>query len=168
MRPHRTDRGRQDAAEPPEANVKKASRVSDLLEEVLAAQGLRSVTWMVRLSSAWPGIVGPLLAGKTSPVKLRNRVLTVLVHNHAWAQELQLRKPDLLERINGILEGGKATDIRFAVGPLPSAEPEEPEGLPAIGNLPAAEPEGVTGVADPETREILRSLARKALSRTRG
>jgi hypothetical protein len=140
--------------------------MSDLLEEVLAAQGLRSVTWMVRLSSAWPEIVGPLLAGKTSPVKLRNRVLTVLVQNHAWAQELQLRKPALLERINGILEGGKAMDIRFAVGSLPSAEPEEPDVGPASGNLlPAAEPEGVAGVADPETREILRSLARKAASR---
>jgi predicted nucleic acid-binding Zn ribbon protein len=146
--------------------VKKASRVSDLLEEVLAAQGLRSVTWMVRLSSAWPGIVGPLLAGKTFPVKLRNRVLTVLVHNHAWAQELQLRKPDLLERINGILEGGKAADIRFMVGTLPAAETEEPEARPADANLPrAVEPEGIAGVADPETREILRSLARKAASR---
>jgi predicted nucleic acid-binding Zn ribbon protein len=149
--------------------VKKAAKMSDLLEEVLAAQGLGSVTWMVRLSSAWPEIVGPLLAGKTSPVKFKNRVLTVLVHNHAWAQELQLRKPALLERINGILEGGKTMDIRFAVGPLPCAEPEEPEALPASGNLPPAiEPEGVSGVADPETREILRSLARKAFSRTRG
>lgn len=148
--------------------MKKAARISDLLEEVLSAQGLRSVTWMVRLSSAWPEIVGPLLAGKTSPVKLRNRVLTVLVHNHAWAQELQLRKPDLLERINGILEGGMALDIRFAVGPLPAAEPEEPDALPASGALPVAEPEGVDGVADPETREILRSLARKAFMRNRG
>ncbi len=149
--------------------MKKAAKMSVLLEEVLAAQGLHSVTWMVRLSSAWPEIVGPLLAGKTSPVKLKNRVLTVLVHNHAWAQELQLRKPALLERINGILEGGKAMDIRFAVGPLPSAEPEEPEARPESGNLPAAaEPEGVAAVADPETREILRSLARKAFSRTRG
>jgi predicted nucleic acid-binding Zn ribbon protein len=146
--------------------VKKAAKVSDLLEAVLAAQGLHSVTWMVRISSAWPEIVGPLLAGKTSPVKLRNRVLTVLVHNHAWAQELQLRKPALLERINGILASGKATDIRFVVGPLPAAEPEEPEARPADANLPpAAEPEGIAGVADPETREILRSLARKAASR---
>lgn len=148
--------------------MKKAARVSDLLEEVLASHGLGTITWMVRLSAAWPEIVGPLLAGKTSPVRLRNRVLTVLVHNHAWAQELHLRKPALLDRINGILEGGKATDIRFAVGPLPAAEPEESEALPGNENLSrAAEPEGVDGVADPETRKILRSLARKAFSRSR-
>lgn len=145
--------------------MKKASRVSDLLEEVLSAQGLRSVTWMVRLSSEWHEIVGPLLAGKTCPARLKNGVLTVLVRNHAWAQELQLRKPDLLDRINAVL-GGEARDIRFAVGPLPDAEPGDPEAPRESANLPPfAEPEGISGVADPETREILRSLARRAARR---
>jgi len=146
--------------------VKKAARISDVLEDVLAAQGLCSVTWMVRLSSAWPRIVGPLLSGKTSPARLKNRVLTVLVQNHAWAQELQLGKPALLERINGILENEKAEDIRFVVGPLPAAETGDP-AAPHEGAIlsPADEPEGVASVADPETRKILRSLARKAASR---
>lgn len=148
--------------------MKKASRVSELLEEVLSAQGLRSVTWIVRLCSQWPEIVGPLLSGKTFPVRLRNGVLTVLVQNHAWAQELQLRKPDLLERINAALGSGTARDIRFAVGPFPDGEKEEPEALPEEANFPAdTEPEGISGVADPETREILRSLARKAYTRDR-
>ncbi len=146
--------------------MKKASRVSDVLEDVLAAQGLHSVAWMVRLSSSWPEIVGPLLAGKTCPARLKNRVLTVTVVNHSWSQELQLRKPALLERINGILEGEKASDIRFVVGPLPAAGDDERE-IPDDGTAsePAPDPEGIAGVADPETRKILRSLARKAASR---
>jgi predicted nucleic acid-binding Zn ribbon protein len=146
--------------------VKKAARISDVLEEVLSAQGLCSVTWMVRLSSAWPQIVGPLLSGKTSPARLKNRVLTVLVQNHAWAQELQLGKPVLLERINRILENEKAEDIRFVVGPLPATEAGDPVA-PNEGAIlsPADEPEGIAAVADPETRKILRSLARKAASR---
>jgi hypothetical protein len=148
--------------------VKKPARVSDILEEVLSAQGLRSVTWMVRLREAWPEIVGPHLSGKTSPDRMKNRVLTVLVRNHAWAQELQLGKPLLLARINEILEDEKAEDIRFAVGPLPSAEAGEPVEPPLGEPLPsAAEPEGMSAVADPETRRILRSLARRAASRTR-
>lgn len=147
---------------------RKAARVSDLLEEVLSGQGLRSVTWMVRLSSKWPEIVGPLLSGKTSPVRLKNGVLTVLVRNHAWAQELQLGKPDLLGRINVALEGGSARDIRFVVGALPDADPEPPKAPPQEAKLPpAADPEGIASVADPETREILRSLARKSALRNR-
>lgn len=75
-------------------------------------------------------------------------------------------KPVLLERINGILEGEKASDIRFVVGPMPAAGTDEPEA-PGDGALPVAarDPEGIGGVADPETRNILRSLARKAASR---
>jgi hypothetical protein len=146
--------------------MKKAARVSDVLGDVLASQGLLSVAWMVRLSSAWPEIVGPLLSGKTSPAKLKNRVLTVTVLNHSWAQELQLRKPALLESVNGILGGEKASDIRFVVGPMPAAGAEEPEPPGAVeAPLAAAEPEGISGVADPETRKILRSIARRAATR---
>lgn len=145
---------------------KRAARVSDLLEEVLSAQGLRSVTWMVRLSAKWPEIMGPLLSGKTSPVRFRNGVLTVLVQNHAWAQELQLRKPELLERVNAALEGGKADDLRFAVGPLPEADTEKTNAPVQDADLqPVVDPEGIASVADPETREILRSVARKSASR---
>jgi predicted nucleic acid-binding Zn ribbon protein len=143
--------------------------MSDILEEVLAAQGLSSVTWMVRLSSEWPGIVGPLLSGKTAPAKLRNGVLTVMVQNHSWAQELQLRKPLLTERIGAVLGGKKVLDIRFVTGPLPAADREN--AVPRNTNdrtfLPLADPEGISGISDPETREILRSLSRKATSRKR-
>jgi predicted nucleic acid-binding Zn ribbon protein len=145
---------------------KKPARVSDLLDEVLSAQGLRSVTWMARLISSWPEIVGPLLSGKTSPARLRARVLTVLVQNHAWAQELQLRKQDLVDRIHRMLGNEEVADIRFLVGPIPDAEPAAREIPPENENtIPSAEPEGIAAIADPETREILRAVARKAASR---
>jgi predicted nucleic acid-binding Zn ribbon protein len=145
---------------------KKAARVSELLEEVLSAQGLRSVVRMARLISSWPEIVGPLLSGKTSPVKLRARVLTVLVLNHAWAQELQLRKPDLLDRVRRVPGNEEVADIRFQVGPLPEAELDAREMSPGKEPAaPGAEPEGIAAIADPETREILRAVARKAASR---
>lgn len=158
-----------DAAHPTEPDVKKTARVSDVLEEVLAAQGLSSVTWMVRLSSAWQDIVGPILSGKTAPSKLRNGLLTVLVPDHSWAQELQLRKPILLERIGSVLGEKKVRDIRFMTGPLPEPETGEatPGKKPVSTGAPVAEPEGISGVGDPETREILRSLSRKAASRKR-
>ncbi len=143
--------------------------MSDILEEVLAAQGLSSVTWMVRLSSKWPGIVGPLLAGKTAPSKLKNGVLTVMVENHSWAQELQLRKPVLIEGIGAVLGGEKVRDIRFVTGPLPGADREKAAHRKTndCTFTPLAEPEGISGVGDPETRDILRSLSRKAASRKR-
>lgn len=149
--------------------MKKAAKVSDVLEEVLAAQGLSSVTWMVRLSSEWAGIVGPLLSGKCAPSKLRNGLLTVLAKDHAWAQELQMRKPLLLEKIAAVLGEGKVREIRFVAGPLPGRENGEEirPVYPCAPAIPGVDPEGIGEIGDPETREILRSLSRKARARKR-
>jgi len=149
--------------------MKKPRRVSAALEEVLSSLGLSSVTWMVRLSAAWEGIVGPLLSGKTFPARLKNGVLTVIVQNHAWAQELQLKKPALMERVNTVLGMEPLRDIRFLVGPLPAGENEERDALFPDKEFsrfpPFPEPQGLSGVRDPETREILKSLSRKAARR---
>ena len=149
--------------------MKKPARVSDVLEEVLASQGLSSVAWMVRISSGWSGIVGPILSGKSAPYKLKNGLLTVRVRDHSWAQELQLQKPVLIRRIAEVLGEDRIRDIRFMTGPLSDEEPVKapPPEKPVRSGSPFAEPEGISAIGDPEIREILRSLSRKAFSRRR-
>jgi predicted nucleic acid-binding Zn ribbon protein len=154
-------------------------RLSTILETLLAdTLGLPAAAAQVRLLRSWGKIVGPLLGGKTSPGKIRNGVLTVFVRNHAWAQELQLSKPALLERIRSFEGGDAIREIRFAVdsGSCPS---DGAESLPGKEPSPAAEPSphpdgplppdpgGLEEVRDPETREILRSISRKS-SRRKG
>ncbi len=157
--------------------------LSAILESILVdALGLPAAAIQVRLLRSWGEIVGPLLDGKTSPGKIRNGVLTVFVQNHAWAQELQLSQPALLEKIRCVAGEGKVREIRFTVGSgnwLPAAPPDEAEssrgegGPPAPGedarhdDFPLVEPSGLEGVRDPETREILRSICRKS-SRRKG
>lgn len=151
--------------------MRRAAPVSGILDDLLSALGLSSVARMARLSSAWPAIAGPLLAGKTAPAKLSNGVLTVLVRNHSWAQELQLGKTVLLARVNSIAGAETIRDIRFAVGPIPGADEDAEEvrrsGPPHPPLPPVPDPEGIDAIADPETREVLRSLARKAARRKR-
>jgi hypothetical protein len=141
-------------------------KVKAVLEELLPSLGLSSVTRTVRLRAVWPDIAGPTLSGKTAPDRIRNDVLTVTVPNHAWAQELQLGKTALIERINGVLADGPIRDIRFLVASLPERKPSP---LPKVPESPSAgaypEPEGIMALRDPETREILRSLSRKAAAR---
>lgn len=152
-----------------------AERLSTILESVLAdTLGLPAAAIQVRLLRSWGEIVGPLLIGKTSPGKVRNGVLTVFVRNHAWAQELQLSKPALLERVRSV--AGEVREIRFTVdsGSFPPSGAESPRGeerIPAPGadayqnTSPSPEPSGLEGVRDPETREILRSICRKSSRR---
>jgi hypothetical protein len=151
--------------------------LSTFLESVLVdTLGLQAAATQVRLLRSWGEIVGPLISGKTAPGKIRNGVLTIFVPNHAWAQELQLSTPALLERIRSVAGGEKVRDIRFAVdsGNCPPAGEESPCGkkaIPAPGavspcdDTPTLEPNGLEEVRDPETREILRSLYRKSSRR---
>ena len=154
-----------------------ARKLSTILESLLAdTLGLPAVAVQVRLLRSWEEIVGPLLGGRTAPGKIRNGVLTVFVRNHAWAQELQLSKPALLERIRSFAGKEAVREIRFAVdsGSCPTEGMEPLRGRdPAPGA--AAEPDdplppdpgGLEEVRDPETREILRSINRKS-SRRKG
>lgn len=150
-------------------------KLSTFLESVLVdTLGLPAAATQVRLLRSWGEIVGPLLGEKTAPGKIRNGVLTVFVPNHAWAQELQLSTPALLERIRSFAGRDKVRDIRFAVdsGNCPPAGREYRRGaeaVPAPGaiaprdDIPIPEPDGLEEVRDPETREILRSLYRKSI-----
>ncbi len=132
------------------------------LERFLASLDIPQVSLLVKLLKSWPGIAGPLLSTKAAPGRFRNGVLTIVVQNHAWAQELQLSKPVLLAKI-AAATGPKSpvTDLRFVVGALPPPEEERGEP-PGEGPDPAApEPEGLGDITDPEIRESLRAISRR-------
>lgn len=151
-------------------------RLSTILESVLAdTLRLPAAATQVRLLRSWGTIVGPVLGGKTSPGKIRNGVLTILVPNHAWAQELQLSKPALLEKIRAAAGEEKVREIRFAVDSgirLPAAPgtpeggvPSPPDAEAPPEHVPPLAPDGLDGVRDPETRKILLSIFRKSARR---
>jgi len=134
------------------------------LERFLEALGIPQVSLLVSLHKAWPGIAGPLLAGKAYPMKFRNGILTIGVRDHSWAQELQMARPALLSKINDAL-GPKSpvTDLRFTVGPVVGGKPEPHSPEPPEAETPAtdSDPEDLAGVADPEIRAILRAILRR-------
>ncbi|MBE0603174.1 MAG: DUF721 domain-containing protein [Deltaproteobacteria bacterium] len=141
---------------------KGPSPLSADLERYLASLDIPEVSLLVSLHKAWPRIAGPLLTSKASPARFRNGVLTIVVRNHSWAQELQMSKPVLLSKIVAATGPNcPVTDLRFVVGafPLPEAERDEP---PDDGpDFAAPEPEGLADVADPEMRESLRAISRR-------
>jgi hypothetical protein len=146
--------------------MKGPVRIAASLEDLLAALGLPSIGLQVRLGKAWPSVVGPLLADKTAPSGLKYGVLTIRVRNHTLAQEMQFLKPDLLAGIEAALGGNAVRDIRFVVGPVVAEgnQAPRPEKISAAPPL-LPDPDGLDGVRDPEFRDILRSLSRKAASR---
>jgi hypothetical protein len=131
------------------------------LERYLASLALPEVSLLVKLHKAWPGIAGPLLAGKAIPARFRNGVLTIVVRSHAWAQELQMCKPVLLSKIvPAIGPGCPVSDLRFVVGTIPRTEEDREASREGESAFRATEPEGLSEVADPEMKESLRVIIR--------
>lgn len=54
---------------------------------------------LARLQRAWPGAVGPAIAGAGRPVAFVDGVLHVACEDATWAQELVLLQAALLERL---------------------------------------------------------------------
>ena len=66
----------------------------------------------------WEEAVGPLLAAKSVPDRYDKGTVWVATQGSAWAQELRLMKPLILERLEAMAgERGMFLDVRFGVRP---------------------------------------------------
>lgn len=66
----------------------------------------------------WDEVVGPLLAEKSTPDRYDKGTVWVATQGSAWAQELRLMKPRILERMEAMAgERGMFVDVRFGVRP---------------------------------------------------
>lgn len=145
--------------------VEKLSRT---LEKLLSDAGLPGVAIRISLVRSWDRVAGPLLAGKTSPGRIRHGTLTVHVPNASWAQELQLAKPVLLGNIGIFLGEETVRDIRFVVGPgFPAEEEPHPEAETTDRNPlpPLKSPKEIEEIPDPELRNLLRAILDKSSRR---
>jgi predicted nucleic acid-binding Zn ribbon protein len=94
------------------------------LSAALEAIGHESAppTVLARVQAAWADAVGAAIAAEAQPVAERAGTLTVTCRSAAWASELELLAPDLLERLNEALRGPgeqPLKGLRAKVGALP-------------------------------------------------
>ena len=76
----------------------------------------------------WEEVVGPALAARSQPDRYERGTVWVAVQGSAWAQELRMRRDQLLSRLTEIAgEPGLFTDMRFGVRTLTiMPDPAEP------------------------------------------
>ncbi len=91
----------------------KLRAFSSILREVRQKE-----SWGRRLASnfvfrIWPRAVGEGISRAARPVFLKNNCLHVEVADSSWLQELELRKQELLARINEHIEDSHIREIRF-------------------------------------------------------
>lgn len=61
----------------------------------------------------WEEIVGPAVAKHAQPECWRNKTLVVKATNHAWIQELQFLRVEIMDKIRTLLPQTNIKDIRF-------------------------------------------------------
>ena len=115
---------------------------------------------------AWAKALGPRIADRTRPLTLENGLLVVRVTTNAWATELAMLKPWLLERLANV--GFEVKDIRFRVGAL-DLTPRPPERrasriVPPPAALPRDLAQRLSSIDDLELREAVALAARANLA----
>ena len=147
--------------------MRQAERVSGLLKQVLGEQGLddrlaRYQAWLI-----WDKIVGEQIARRARPLRFRQGVLEVQVDHPVWMQQLQMLKPQILDKLNRQLPNADISDIYLRKAPTPFAAQEKrlAEQPPPRWQLAQLSPEEeqqieeqLKSLEDPDLRDEMRRL----------
>ncbi len=110
---------------------------------------------IVRLVSAWPEVVGETIARRTEVVGLKFHTAVVKVSGAMWIQELNLLKPQILERLRARIGEDAVRDLRFVQGRL--SRRQSRTRLRPVARAPRRAIE-LPELKDPELRRAFESL----------
>ena len=82
------------------------------MKETLKEFGLDKKARSYSVITQWADVVGETLAKETQPEKLDKGVLTVKVPNNIWKQELNMRKREILAKLQRAFPG-EVTEINW-------------------------------------------------------
>jgi hypothetical protein len=148
----------------PDAPRENRSRaVAELLPAIGGAAFRRFGFVQSSIVSRWPEIVGAKLAGASIPESIRfpvgkkqDGVLTLTVRG-AHAPMMQHIAPEIIERVNRFF--GYAAIVKVAIRQGEVAAPVPRKAPPSIRPVPVDLGASLKGIADPELRAVLESLA---------
>ena len=95
-------------------------KVGDVLERVLRRRGLARQMEYQKLLEDWPRLVGAGVARVTRARSVRDGVLVVEVPSSAWAMELNMRRRQIMARLNA----GRSVRIRRVMFVLSAGDEE--------------------------------------------
>ena len=105
--------------------LKNPVPLRDLLAQALKPSPPDPSVSLSLLLSRWEEIVGPLLSRKSAPLKIIGKRLLIGVAGSSWAQEMELRKTGLMEKLKDL----QVEEIRFRIMPKAITR-EEPSRVP--------------------------------------
>ncbi len=149
--------------------MKQAARAGDLVDQLLKGLGIDERVQQYRALVIWDEVVGPQIAARTRPVRIRDGVLEVNVDQPTWMQQLQLMKPKILTRLNAELGEAPIREIFLKRGKVNVRvdQPAEPPPAWRMVQLDDGEKQQVaallTAIEDQELRTEMERFLHKQL-----
>ncbi len=154
---------------PHRPRMKQAARAGELVDKLLKGLGLDERLQQYRALIIWDDVVGPQIAARTRPVRIREDVLEVNVDQPTWMQQLQLMKPKILTRLNAELGKAAIKDLYLKRGKVSLRAPrqEEPPQAWRLVQLDDGEKRQVTelltAIDDQELRDEMEKFLLKQM-----
>ena len=137
-----------------------------VLKKVLKNKGWEKKVREHRVFEVWEDEVGGPIAENTMPKSVSRGVLFVIAKSSVWVQELTLKKPEILKRLNQRLGGELIKDIKFAQGEITTKEDGEKPGK-SRGRIEVDRKivdDYTKEIDDEDLRKIIGDVLSKALS----
>ena len=83
------------------------------MQELIGELGIKKRIDEYQAVVRWSEIVGDHIAKVSEATQIRRGVLFVRVSASTWRNELQLRKPEIMRKLNGALGEEVVKDIKF-------------------------------------------------------
>lgn len=90
-----------------------AKSISQAISELTQAFGIQSKLQQYEAVNQWAAVVGTRIAEQAEAVRIEKGVLVVRVKTAVWRNELNLRKQEIIERLNRAVKSDVVKDIRF-------------------------------------------------------
>jgi predicted nucleic acid-binding Zn ribbon protein len=87
------------------------------LERRIKSLGITRKLDAGRVLAAWTEAVGAQVASRAAAESFEAGVLTVVVPDSTWRQELSLTRQDMIERLNQVLESHVVKDLYLVATP---------------------------------------------------
>jgi predicted nucleic acid-binding Zn ribbon protein len=140
--------------------------IAGILKEVLKARGLGSGDALAQLRGKWAAAVGAKVAQHASPQMIRDGRLTLTVDSPAWMSQLNMLSPQIIEKINSVLEGGAVKELKFCLGTPAKNEKLKKAAPIKKREVSPEEKDAIERAAEKIQDRELRSSAKKLLSKS--
>ena len=87
--------------------------ISTIINGFLKNNGLSTGVNQQKAIEVWGDVVGKKIAENTEAVSVEHGVLFVRANSSSWSQELQLKKKEILLKVNNKIGNKVITDLRF-------------------------------------------------------